>query len=133
MDRIPTHSACVLATVLAIVGSLAVVPAPKATASPAATVFFGTGFYSCKVSHISGMFAIDQTNGQFLWGRPLKKLHEYFDQTPAVPTFPSGGPVFALDRLWTHPGSILKDLKAHVSPLSRVASDHLPLVASIEL
>ena len=37
MDRIPTHSACVLATVLAIVGSLAVGPAPKATASPAAT------------------------------------------------------------------------------------------------
>jgi endonuclease/exonuclease/phosphatase family metal-dependent hydrolase len=72
-------------------------------------------------------------NEWFLWGRPLKKLHEYFDQTPAVPTFPSGGPVFALDRLWTHPGSILKDLKAHVSPLSRVASDHLPLVASIEL
>jgi hypothetical protein len=37
MDRIPTHSACVLATVLAIVGSLAVGPVPKATASPAAT------------------------------------------------------------------------------------------------
>ena len=37
MDRIPTHSACVLATVLAIVGSVAVGPAPKATASPAAT------------------------------------------------------------------------------------------------
>ena len=37
MDRIPTHSACVLATVLAIVGTLAVGPAPKSTASPAAT------------------------------------------------------------------------------------------------
>src|SRR5215208_7212850 len=37
MDRIPTHSACVLATVFAIVGSLAVGPSPKATASPAAT------------------------------------------------------------------------------------------------
>src|SRR6201993_5008267 len=37
MDRIPTHSACVLATVLAIVGSLAVGPGPKATASPAVT------------------------------------------------------------------------------------------------
>jgi hypothetical protein len=37
MDRIPKHFACVLATVLAIVGSLAVGPAPKATASPAAT------------------------------------------------------------------------------------------------
>ena len=72
-------------------------------------------------------------NEWFLWGRPLKKLHEYFDPTPAVPTFPSGRPVLALDRMWAHPGSILKDLKAHVSPLARVASDHLPLVASIEL
>ena len=72
-------------------------------------------------------------NEWFLWGRPVKKLHEYFDPTPAVPTFPSGRPVFALDRMWAHPGSILKDLKAHVSPLARVASDHLPLVASIEL
>jgi endonuclease/exonuclease/phosphatase family metal-dependent hydrolase len=72
-------------------------------------------------------------NEWFLWGRPLKKLHRYFDRTPAVPTFPSGGPVLALDRLWTHPGSILRELKAHVSPLARIASDHLPLVANIEI
>ena len=37
MDRIPAHSACVLATVLATVDTLAVGPVPKATASPAAT------------------------------------------------------------------------------------------------
>ncbi len=72
-------------------------------------------------------------NEWFLWGRPLKKLHEYFDETPAVATFPSGRPVLALDRMWTHPGSILRGLKAHVSPLARVASDHLPLVAQIEI
>jgi endonuclease/exonuclease/phosphatase family metal-dependent hydrolase len=72
-------------------------------------------------------------NEWFLWGRPIKKLHRYFDATPAVPTFPSGKPVLALDRMWTHPASILRGLKAHVSPLSRVASDHLPLVAEIEL
>jgi endonuclease/exonuclease/phosphatase family metal-dependent hydrolase len=72
-------------------------------------------------------------NEWFLWGRPLRKLHCYFDPTPAVPTFPSGKPVLALDRIWTHPGSILKGLKAHTSPLARRASDHLPLVANIEL
>jgi endonuclease/exonuclease/phosphatase family metal-dependent hydrolase len=72
-------------------------------------------------------------NEWFLWGRPIKKLHRYFDATPAVPTFPSGKPVLALDRMWTHPGSILRGLKAHVSPLARLASDHLPLVAEIEL
>ena len=72
-------------------------------------------------------------NEWFLWGRPIKKLHRYFDQTPAVATFPSGGPIFALDRLWAHPGSILRELKAHASPLARIASDHLPLVAQIEI
>jgi endonuclease/exonuclease/phosphatase family metal-dependent hydrolase len=72
-------------------------------------------------------------NEWFLWGRPLKELHKYFARTPAVATFPSSRPVFALDRLWTHPGAILKDLQAHVSPLARVASDHLPLVARIEI
>jgi endonuclease/exonuclease/phosphatase family metal-dependent hydrolase len=72
-------------------------------------------------------------NEWFLWGRPIKKLHEYFDATPAVATFPSGKPILALDRMWTHPRSILRGLKAHVSPLARAASDHLPLVAEIEL
>ncbi len=72
-------------------------------------------------------------NEWFLWGRPLKHLHRYFDETPAVATFPSGRPIFALDRLWTHPGSMLGELKAHVSPLSRIASDHLPLVARLDV
>ena len=37
MDRLPRASAFVLATVLATVGTLAVGPVPKATASPAET------------------------------------------------------------------------------------------------
>ena len=72
-------------------------------------------------------------NEWFLWGRPLRRLHRYFDATPAVATFPSRFPLLALDRLWTHPGSILSGLKAHDSPLARIASDHLPLVADIAL
>jgi len=76
---------------------------------------------------------VGDLNEWFLWGRPLKYLHKYFDKTPAVPTFPSGMRVFALDRLWTHPGSILRELKAHNSALAKVASDHLPLVATLDL
>lgn len=72
-------------------------------------------------------------NEWFLWGRPLRRLHRYFERTRAVPTFPARLPVLALDRLWTHPGSILARLHAHRSPLARVASDHLPLVATLEL
>ncbi|MDP9130444.1 MAG: endonuclease, partial [Candidatus Binatota bacterium] len=76
---------------------------------------------------------VGDLNEWFLWGRPLRYLHKYFDETPAVPTFPSHMPVFALDRVWTHPGSILRELKAHNSALARVASDHLPLVATLDL
>jgi endonuclease/exonuclease/phosphatase family metal-dependent hydrolase len=72
-------------------------------------------------------------NEWFLWGRPLKHLHRYFAPTRAVPTFPARHPLLALDRLWTHPGSILRRLEAHDSALARAASDHLPLVAELEI
>jgi endonuclease/exonuclease/phosphatase family metal-dependent hydrolase len=72
-------------------------------------------------------------NEWFLWGRPLRHLHRHFEQTRAIATFPARRPLLALDRLWTHPGSMLRGLQAHASALARVASDHLPLVATLEL
>jgi endonuclease/exonuclease/phosphatase family metal-dependent hydrolase len=74
---------------------------------------------------------VGDLNEWFLWGRPLRHLHEYFDATPARATFPSRHPVFALDRIWTHPGSMLRRIEVHDSPLARVASDHRPLVATL--
>jgi endonuclease/exonuclease/phosphatase family metal-dependent hydrolase len=59
-------------------------------------------------------------------GRPLRHLHRYFDATPALRTFPPARPMLCLDRVWTHPGTILKKLEVHKTPLARVASDHLP-------
>jgi endonuclease/exonuclease/phosphatase family metal-dependent hydrolase len=72
-------------------------------------------------------------NEWLLWGRPLRHLHRHFAPTPAPRSFPSGRPLFALDRVWTHPARLLRTLEAHRSPLARVASDHLPVVATIEL
>lgn len=71
-------------------------------------------------------------NEWFLWGRPSRWLHAYFKPTPAPKTFPSGSPVFALDRIWTRPRKLLTRLHVHVSALSKVASDHLPLVAELQ-
>ena len=76
---------------------------------------------------------IGDLNEWFLWGRPLRRLHRYFKHTPHVATFPSGWPCLALDRIWTHPRSLLKRLAVHRTPLARVASDHLPLVATVEV
>jgi endonuclease/exonuclease/phosphatase family metal-dependent hydrolase len=72
-------------------------------------------------------------NEWFLWGRPLRRLHRYFKATPSVATFPAMLPLLALDRVWTHPRSLLKRIRVHTSPLARVASDHLPLVATLEI
>ena len=72
-------------------------------------------------------------NEWFLWGRPLRRLHRYFQRTRALATFPATLPVLALDRVWAHPRSILTRVHVHKSRCARVASDHLPLVATLEL
>jgi endonuclease/exonuclease/phosphatase family metal-dependent hydrolase len=72
-------------------------------------------------------------NEWFLWGRPLRRLHRFFERTPCPPTFPARLPFLSLDRVWTHPRSLLKSLKTHRSATACVASDHLPLVATLEL
>jgi endonuclease/exonuclease/phosphatase family metal-dependent hydrolase len=70
-------------------------------------------------------------NEWFLWGRPLRWLHRVFAATPAPATFPARRPLFALDRIWVHPRSLLRYLAVHATPLSRVASDHLPITAIV--
>jgi endonuclease/exonuclease/phosphatase family metal-dependent hydrolase len=72
-------------------------------------------------------------NEWFLWGRPLRWMHRHFQQTPSPPSFPSRLPVFALDRIWVKPRALLRDIGVHVSPLAKIASDHLPLVAELDL
>lgn len=67
------------------------------------------------------------------WSRPLQWLNQVFNTTPAPPTFPSRRPMLALDRLWIRPRNRLISLHPHRSPLARMASDHLPLVAEIDL
>jgi len=46
-------------------------------------------------------------------------------------TFPARRPVLALDRIWISPVGCLRRLQCHASPLARVASDHLPLMAEV--
>ncbi|MCA1789708.1 MAG: endonuclease [Thioalkalivibrio sp.] len=72
-------------------------------------------------------------NEWILWSKPLRELHRWFGKTAAPATFPARFPLFALDRLWVRPGNRLVRLYRHVTPLSRIASDHLPLIAEIDL
>jgi phospholipase D1/2 len=48
-------------------------------------------------------------------------------------TFPARMPALALDRIWCQPSSALLHVRAHDNPLARIASDHLPLVAAVQL
>ncbi len=72
-------------------------------------------------------------NEWFLWGRPLRWIHGYFGTAVTCRTFPAGRPLLALDRIWCHPPERLTALAAHRSTMSRAASDHLPLVATLTL
>lgn len=48
-------------------------------------------------------------------------------------SFPSSRPVLPLDRIWIHPAGALRRMFVHTSALARRASDHLPVVADIDL
>jgi endonuclease/exonuclease/phosphatase family metal-dependent hydrolase len=65
--------------------------------------------------------------------RALRALHAHFGESPARATFPAPAPMLALDRIWTFPASMIRRVYVHRSRLARRASDHLPLVAELEL
>lgn len=50
-----------------------------------------------------------------------------------VPSFPSGFPMLALDRIFARPDAIVTDFSVHDTPLARRASDHLPVRARLRL
>lgn len=47
-------------------------------------------------------------------------------------TFPAAAPVLALDRVYAR-GARVVDVHAHATPAARRASDHLPVIAEVEL
>jgi endonuclease/exonuclease/phosphatase family metal-dependent hydrolase len=52
---------------------------------------------------------------------------------PAVPSFPAGLPVLALDRIIANREGIISSVEVHDTPLARMASDHLPIKAVVDL
>ncbi len=72
-------------------------------------------------------------NEWFLWGRPVRWLESEFGRPARPATFPALWPVFALDRIWIRPGKVIGNLTVHQSKKARASSDHLPLVADLNL
>ena len=48
-------------------------------------------------------------------------------------TYPARLPALALDRVWCQPHTALLHVRAYDKPLARVASDHLPLIAAVQV
>jgi endonuclease/exonuclease/phosphatase family metal-dependent hydrolase len=63
----------------------------------------------------------------------LSRLPETFAPSEALPSFPSRYPVLALDRIVGTPADLVARVEVHNSELARIASDHRPIKAHIDL
>lgn len=64
----------------------------------------------------------------------LLPLLPHFGPLHAIlPSFPSRFPLLALDRILARPSSLISSIEVHKSPLARLASDHLPIKAFLNL
>jgi endonuclease/exonuclease/phosphatase family metal-dependent hydrolase len=60
-------------------------------------------------------------------------LDQRLGRAPRRASFPVWWPVLTLDRIWVRPLAGLRHISVHASPSARRASDHLPVIAEIEL
>ena len=69
------------------------------------------------------------------WGRPLRRVATVCDAPdfPAPATFPSRRPFLALDRIWVRSDRPLASLRVFKEYPAPTASDHLPLVADLDI
>jgi endonuclease/exonuclease/phosphatase family metal-dependent hydrolase len=66
-------------------------------------------------------------------GSPLRELALRFTLPAPVSSFPARRPFLPLDRMMATAEGRITDLSIHDTPLSRRASDHLPLTARLHL
>lgn len=78
-------------------------------------------------------FFMGDLNEWLPWGYARRSLRTVFERTPALPTFPSRRPLFALDRIHVRPHSRVTFLGVEATPDTRLASDHLPLLAEVDI
>lgn len=70
-------------------------------------------------------------NEWLFWGRPLRWLRHHFGHIPHPASFPSRWPLLRLDHILCDPKERLSLPETFKTRDSRIASDHLPLIASL--
>ena len=63
----------------------------------------------------------------------LANLDPVFGPRSVLSSFPSRLPFFPMDRILDWPAGLITHINIHNTPLAKVASDHLPLVAEVNL
>ena len=63
----------------------------------------------------------------------LRDAHRILGEPLAPPAFPAFAPFLALTRIWVRPVGAMTSIEVHRTPLSRRASDHLPVKAVIDV
>lgn len=86
----------------------------------------------CSATRAAFHFLLGDFNEWSRFSAVSRRLCAYFDATRQLPTFPARAPVVGLDRVWVHPRGRISGTRVDTSPAARLASDHLPLVATIE-
>jgi endonuclease/exonuclease/phosphatase family metal-dependent hydrolase len=72
-------------------------------------------------------------NEWYVSAATLREAHQAFGEPPSPPGFPSFAPFLRLTRIWVRPVTAIVRIEAHRSKLSRLASDHLPIKAIIDV
>lgn len=78
-------------------------------------------------------FVLGDMNEWCRSSRMLQEAHRLFGEPPAPPAFPSFFPVLTLTRIWVRPMRAIVRVETHRSRLAKVASDHLPLKAEVDV
>lgn len=109
---------------------------------------FGTSYFErCEQSHLLLRSEILKSShpdcpqvlvGDFndwFQGLPSRLLGDHLhDVTRKLkPTYPGVAPVFRLDRIYLNRHIVCRRVQPHLSLLSRIASDHVPIVAGVEI
>jgi endonuclease/exonuclease/phosphatase family metal-dependent hydrolase len=70
-------------------------------------------------------------NAWSLGATALRRISRRLGPAPARRTFPARWPLLPLDRIWFRPRRAVAGVEAHLTAASRLASDHLPLMARV--
>jgi endonuclease/exonuclease/phosphatase family metal-dependent hydrolase len=81
----------------------------------------------------SPLIVMGDMNGWVPGSPELQRLNNRLGRPVSMASFPSSFPILSLDKIWVLPSEHLEQAGVHRSPLARIASDHLPLVATLYL